>query len=75
MKIIRAKRIVMRKKYVTRDGGRVVLYTTRSPCPIYPVVGVTCRGKLWVAQTWSLDGSFNNSVHFHPLDLFEVVEE
>lgn len=54
--------IDINKKYTTRDGGEVTLYTTNGKNKAYPVVGeVVYEGGSCVVLRWDKDGNCHTS--------------
>ncbi len=65
--------IEMGKKYKTRDGRDVILYTVSGSDETKPVVGEYRVSALtWVATSWRKTGIWNSDNHKSKYDLIEV---
>lgn len=61
--------IDLSKKYVTRDGREVELFTIKEK-QFYPVKGMfRSEGGEWIAESWTMNGTYSGS---RSLDLIEV---
>lgn len=68
-------KIDINKKYTTRDGRQVRLFTTESPDPMFPVCGALNKDGEWTNQSWSGDGEFLSNTQASDFDLIEAKEK
>lgn len=74
LSVATALTISLSKKYKTRDGCDVKLYTVNSPDEKYPIVGAILEEGRWSNQTWDPNGYMYAGETSYS-DLIEVIEE